>query len=98
MLLRIVDFSKTIKARIKLSRKMAIFEFSSSNGYSSLNINFECRTVFIKDTGDENVINFSYVVRLPYLQSEKSCKERNYEYWETTYFVVTSYCLTTFEG
>ena len=40
---------RTFKALIKLSRSTAIFEFSSSNGYSSFNLNFECRYISIED-------------------------------------------------
>ena len=72
---------------------MAIFEFSSSNGFSSFNINFECR--YIRIIEDENNNHFSYLVRLPYdLRNDTSCDERGYEEWE----IDSDYCITTFEG
>ena len=85
---------QTLKAPIKLSRKMAIFEFSSSNGFSSFNINFECRSIEIIE--DENNNHFSYVVRLPFW-SDTSCDERGYKEWDRLYENVST-CITTFQG
>ena len=68
----------------------AIFEFSSSNGFSSFTLSFECREILIVDTGDENKNDFSFLVRL----SVPSCGERSYEEWDTDF----NYCLTTFQG
>ena len=84
-------YFRTFKALIKLPRSTAIFEFSSSNGYSSFNLNFECRDIRIKDIGDENRSHFSYNVLVydsewfihMYIDSriETACEERGYELW-----------------
>ena len=77
---------------------MAIFEFSSSNGFSSFNINFECRDIRMIEIEDENNTlsnHFTYLVNLPnYLRSNTSCDERGYEEWQIDY----RWCITTFEG
>ena len=84
---------QTLKAPIKLSRKMAIFEFSSSNGYSSFSLNFECRSITISVIEDENNNHLSYRIWLPYdLQSDTSCNERGYEN------AAGGSCITTFQG
>ena len=81
---------------------MAIFEFSSSNGFSSFYINFECRSIEIIE--DENNNHFSYRVRLPYdLWSYTSCDERGYEeifmeFKEIHWNRVNKDCITTFQG
>ena len=83
---------------------MAIFEFSSSNGFSSFNLNFECRNIEITEIVDGNQSHFSYLVHLPYgLRSYTSCEERGYEEcscdecqcWES---MPVPYCITTFQG
>ena len=73
---------------------MAIFEFSSSNGFSSFNLFFECRRIEIRDIGDENQSHFSYLVSyLPYdLKSDTSCEERGYEKG------IYGNCITSFQG
>ena len=64
---------QTFKALIKLSRKTAIFEFSSLNGYTSFAVDYECRSIVINQInrtsfskimgiGDENGSHFSYLV------------------------------------
>ena len=78
---------------------MAIFEFSSSNGFSSFNINFECRYTVIAEIGDEIYYHFSYLVNLPYYWSQwtsSTCEERGYEEWKTD--LGDYYCITTFQG
>ena len=86
---------ETLKALIKLSRKMAIFEFSSSNGFSSFTLNFECREIRITEIGDENQNHFSYLVLLSYdLHSYTCCEERGYEERWTD----PNYCITSFQG
>ena len=68
-------------------------EFSGSNGYVSLSVNFECRTIWL--TEDEIQNNFFYLVELPFdIQSDTSCFERNYEEWELDSW----YCITSFQG
>ena len=79
---------------------MAIFEFSSSNGFSSFNLNFECRSIEIREIEDENQSHFSYLVKLPWrsylvnLDIETSCEERGYEELRTD----PEYCITAFQG
>ena len=81
------------KALIKLSRNKAILEFSGSNGYVTLSVNFECREIYLIE--DEIQNHFSYLVWLPSdIQSDTSCVERNYEEWELD----SRYCITTFQG
>ena len=81
-----------LKTPTKLSRKMAIFEFSSSNGFVSFNINFECRHIEI--LGDENNNHFFYLVFSPFgLWFDTSCDELGYEEWE----INSDWC-KTFEG
>ena len=84
---------------------MAIFGFSSSNGFSSFNLNFECRRIRIRDIGDENQSNFSYVVKFPYIESGTSCgfgsgtlcKYHGYE--ELNYCTsISRPCITFFQG
>ena len=96
---------QTLKAPIKLSRKMAIFEFSSSNGHSSFSINFECRSIQIIE--DEYNNHLSYLVRLTSgLQSDTSCDERGHEWATNAATTVTnaatavSYreCITSVQG
>ena len=82
-----------MKALNKLSRRAAIFEFSGSNGYVSLSVNFECRDIELIE--DEIQNHFSYLVFLPWdIKSDTSCFERNYEEWELD----SEYCITTFQG
>ena len=81
---------------------MAIFEFSSSNGFSLFNINFECRYIEIIAMEDETNTHFSYLVDLPFFDRwnfTTACNERGYEvcdneecnrYWGN--------CITTFQG
>ena len=74
---------------------MAIFEFSSSNGFSSFTLNFECREIRITEIGDENQNHFSYLVLLSYdLHSYTCCEERGYEERWTD----PNYCITSFQG
>ena len=76
---------------------MAIFEFSSSNGFSSFNMNFQCRNIGITEIGDENYNHFSYFFYLPYdLWNETSCDELGYEEWETD--LGDTNCIATFPG
>ena len=92
-----------VEASMKISRKMAVLEFSSSNGYSSFTLEYECRRISIVDTGDGNQINFSYLVKLPYYV-RWACEERGYEEWVvqnnfTIYYLSEWYdCKTTFQG
>ena len=67
---------------------MAIFEFSSSNDFSSCNIYFECRGIEI--IVDEKNNHFSYLVDLS--RSYLSCEESGYEQTDSIY------CVTTFQG
>ena len=91
---------QAFKALIKLSRNKAILEFSGSNGYVTLSVNFECRYIYLIENEIQN--NFSHLVWLPSdLQSivisssiDISCFERIYEEWELDY----RYCITTFQG
>ena len=72
---------------------MAIFEFSSSNGFSSFNINFECRSIQIIE--DENNNHFTYWVLLSLgLRSDTSCDERDYEESEE----YSTWCISAFQG
>ena len=114
-----------VKAPMKLSTKMAVLEFSSSNGYSSFTLDYECQRISIIDTstvnlinyfnstGDDNQINFSYLVELPLdgilmdwgpLSHPdkpllyKACKERGYEGWQLDFYYDVYYCRTTFQG
>ena len=87
----LIDEFQTLKALIKLSRNMAIFEFSSSNGFSSFTLYFECRTIRIRNIEDEIQSHFSYVIQFPNLGSGTSCQDRGYE--ELNY-----YCITFFQG
>ena len=74
---------------------MAIFEYLSSNG-SSFNLLYECRGIKIRDIGDVDNNNFSYLVDLPdQIKNEtSSCAERGYEDWEA----YSRYCITSFQG
>ena len=92
---------------------MAIFEFSSSNGFSSFNLNFECRLIQVQlfksnhsniTEIDANEISFSYLVVLPTYDlihqenpSDTLCEERDYEKF-TEKFTIPTYCITTFRG
>ena len=72
---------------------LTIFEFSSSNGFVSFNINFECRHIEI--LGDENNNHFFYLVFSPFgLWFDTSCDELGYEEWEIYY----DNCITAFQG
>ena len=75
---------------------MAIFEFSSSNGFSSFTLNFECRNIGIIEIEDEYSYHFSYLVKKPYgfRSNTSQCEERGYEEWERH----SEWCITTFEG
>ena len=74
---------------------MALFEFSSSNGYSSFNLFYECRRILITEIEDGNQSHFSYLVDLPYdLQSNTSCEERGFEELKTGH----DDCITDFQG
>ena len=75
---------------------MAIFEYSSSNGYSSFKLYYECRSIQIQETGDEIQSHFSYLVESP-CHHEACCKDRGYENWEVSNSTRT-WCLTTFQG
>ena len=80
---------------------MAIVEFSSSNGFSSFTLNFECRTIIIREIEDKNHIHFSYLVRLPSdLSSDTSCQERGYENLGYKKIGLKNYssCKTSFQG
>ena len=84
---------QAFKALNKLSRRAAIFEFSGSNGYVSLSVNFECREIYLIEDGIQN--NFSFLIFLPWdIQSDTFCFERNYEEWELS----SRYCITSFQG
>ena len=75
---------------------MAILEFSSSNGFSSFSLNFECRNIQITEIGDQNNNYFTYLVNSPWdLRSDTSCDERGYEEWDTDRWID---CTTTFQG
>ena len=50
--------SNNFKALIKLSRNLAILEFSSANGYTSFSLDFECRLIRIIETENENQSHF----------------------------------------
>ena len=74
---------------------MAIFEFSSSNGFSSFTLNFECRGIEISEIGEENQSPFA--VWLPFdLRGYTSCEERGYEINQWTN--PNSFCITSFQG
>ena len=84
---------------IKLSRSTAIFEFSSSNGYKSFNLLYECRHIRIKDV--------SYEITPPNRKDVKAwCEERGYEQCSceecscTGPFAqsMSDYCISTFQG
>ena len=76
---------------------MAIFEFSSSNGFSSFNMNFQCRYIGITEIGDTNYNHFAYFVDLSIdLWNETSCDELGYEEWEAD--SGDTYCIATFQG
>ena len=84
---------QAFKALTKLSRNKAILEFSGSNGYVSLSVNFECRLIRLIE--DEIQNNFSHLVWLPFdIRSNTSCVERNYEEWD----IDSRSCLTSFQG
>ena len=84
---------QAFKALTKLSRNKAILEFSGSNGYVTLSVNFECRDIYLIE--DEIQNHFSHLVLLPYdIRSNTSCVERNYEEWE----LISDYCITSFQG
>ena len=86
---------QAFKALNKLSRQAAIFEFSGSNRYVSLSVNFECREILLIEDEIQNY--FSFLVFLPWdIQSDTSCVERNYEEWEVD--SIYNYCITTFQG
>ena len=78
---------------------MAIFEFSSSNGFSSFTLNFECRDIKITEIGDGNQSHFYYLVFLPPAfwgeERDMLCEERGYEKCERDY---DCDCITTFQG
>ena len=91
---------------------MAILEFSSSNGFSSFTLNFECRRIRIRDIGDENNNHFIYLVELPWYidgsWNDTSCDERGYdsniayEEWDidnrVSEWIDSFDCITTFQG
>ena len=68
-----------------------MFEFSSSNGFSSFTLLYECRTISLIDTQDENQNPFSYYVSYP-SSHNASCDELGYEdhIWNR--------CTTTIQG
>ena len=83
---------------------MAIFEFSSSNGFSSFTLYFECRGYRIKEKGGETNNHFSYQITLPpKFRSDTSCDVRGYEVWDRI-CPVNGHCsrwidcTTTFQG
>ena len=84
---------QTLIALIKLSRKMAIFEFSSSNGFSSFTLYFECLFIEVREVGDENNYHFSYLVYFPMwtVGGDTSCDKRGFE-------TSSILCTTTFQG
>ena len=98
-----------IYSLIKVSGKVAIFEFSSSNGYSSFNLLYECRRIQIKEMGDDVQSHFSYLVEIP-CPHEACCEERGYETWELSatlnmcelsFFcigLIITTCITSFQG
>ena len=76
-----------------------MLEFSGSNGYVTLSVNFECRGIYLIENEIQN--HFSYLVWLPEdIQSDTSCFERNYEEWELNYGSSNCHncCITTFQG
>ena len=81
---------------MKLSRRTAIFEFSSPNGYASFNLNFECRDIRIIDVGDEHQSHFSYVDFSDLNQSSLDiiCEDRGYEEWDMNSLL----CSAGFQG
>ena len=88
---------QAFKALNKLSRNKAILEFSGSNGYVSLSVNFECRDILL--------LPDFYLVQLPtgtvmFGQTivEQTCIERNYEEWEFDSLYSGVYCISTFQG
>ena len=77
---------------------MAIFEFSSSNGYSSFNLVYECRFIPIIEIGDEIQSHFSYLVEVP-CTGKTCCEERGYEESSSRTSINDRLdCLTTFQG
>ena len=86
---------QTIKNSIKLSRKMAIFEFLASNGNVSLTLDYECRKVALVE--DQN--HFSYLVTFHEdIYNDTSCVERSFEKKKYTVWNHTEFCITTFQG
>ena len=73
--------AKIFEALIKLTRSIAIFEFSSTKRYASFNLDFECRQIEIIDAGDANIIPFAYQIIFPNwnLESTHRCEENGYE-------------------
>ena len=96
---------QTLKTLVKLSRKMAIFEFSSLNGYSSFNLIYECRSIRIREIEDVNQSQFSYVVELPLSRTvnledgfrSDMCEKRGFEEFKK-YPDYIHYCITNFQG
>ena len=91
--------SRRLKAPIKLSRNMAILEFSSSNGYTSFSLNFECRLIRIIETENENQSHFFHFglelwTWYGYNDTDIICEERGFEKWESK----NGLCTSTFEG
>ena len=91
--------SRHLKALIKLSRKLAILEFSSANGYTSFSLDFECRLIRIIETENENQSHFfhfglSLYPWYGYNDTDIICEERGFEKWE----IENGFCTTTFEG
>ena len=94
---RIEEFNdfQFFKALNKLSRKKAIFEFLSSNQFSTFTLEFECRDIVLTDIGPNGTANFSYLVRLPPdKQSDTMCEDRGYGSTVESDFP----CVTSFEG
>ena len=83
----------SFNALVKLSRKAAIFEFTSPNGFTSFNIDYECGFIYMIDAGDKIQNSFSYlVVMMSRLFNQTTCEQLSYEEWDA------NYCITTLQG
>ena len=79
---------------------MAIFEFSSSNGYSSFNLSYECRSIRIREIEDGNQSQSSYEVELSrrYDFPSDICEELGFGVFKNEVFEVLDFCVTNFQG
>ena len=79
---------------------MAIFEFSSLNGFSSFSLNFECRRLVLREIGDENNNHFSYLVDFPNFSQIEMCEEYGYEEYGYEEMEIRDdlFCITSFKG